>query len=170
MAPIDERPSKRARQACEPCRRKKSRYPGEKPTCSYCERLGQKCVYAGEAAEEGSDFAKNMEGRVSSIERKFEQLIDYITGSQQSPAEAGTSDTRNIPTYSPANFAPLLNQRAFTDDSQDLSAVQLYLTFCNSQPLPLFPQGISAKSLCNRDSELVHSIEALGLRFKATAS
>lgn len=51
-------------------------------------------------------------------------------------------------------------------DSQDLSAVQLYLTFCNSQPLPLFPQRISATSLCDRDLELVLSIEAVGLRFR----
>lgn len=58
--------------------------------------MGQKCVYAGEALEEGSDFAKNMvrfvrniamvkaysnfqEDRVSRIEGKLEQLIDYIT-------------------------------------------------------------------------------------------
>ncbi|KAJ5671765.1 hypothetical protein N7507_000892 [Penicillium longicatenatum] len=178
MAPIDERPSKRARQACEPCRRKKSRCPGEKPICSYCERLGQKCIYAGEAVEEGSDFAKNMEDRVSRIESKLEQLIDYITtrcfqlrsdlqsGSQQPLAEAGSSDTRDTPTYSPANFASFPTNRVFRDDSHDQSAVQLYLTFCNSQPLPLFPQGISATSLCGRDPELVLSIEALGLRFR----
>jgi hypothetical protein len=30
----------------------------------------------------------------------------------------------------------------------------------------LFPQGISATSLCGRDPELVLSIEALGLRFR----
>ncbi|ETN37423.1 uncharacterized protein HMPREF1541_08414, partial [Cyphellophora europaea CBS 101466] len=36
-----ERPLKRIRQACEPCRRKKSRCPGEKPVCSHCARLGQ---------------------------------------------------------------------------------------------------------------------------------
>lgn len=32
-------------------RRKKSKCPGERPTCSYCERLGQLCVY-----ESGSEF------------------------------------------------------------------------------------------------------------------
>lgn len=43
-------------------RRKKTRCPGEKPICSFCERLGQKCFYAGsaEAIDEGSEFAKNM--------------------------------------------------------------------------------------------------------------
>lgn len=47
--------------------RKKTRCPGEKPICSFCERLGQKCIYAGtEVVEEGSDFAKNMV-RISTI-------------------------------------------------------------------------------------------------------
>ncbi|KAJ6099042.1 hypothetical protein N7467_000577 [Penicillium canescens] len=37
--------TKRTRQACGPCRRKKARCPGEKPTCSLCHRLGQLCSY-----------------------------------------------------------------------------------------------------------------------------
>lgn len=37
--------ARRARQACEPCRRKKARCPGERPACSYCHRLGQRCFY-----------------------------------------------------------------------------------------------------------------------------
>ncbi|KAJ5084918.1 hypothetical protein NUU61_009497 [Penicillium alfredii] len=41
---------KRTRQACGPCRRKKARCPGEKPACSLCQRLGQRCVYGPQAA------------------------------------------------------------------------------------------------------------------------
>lgn len=43
-------------------RRKKTRCPGEKPICSFCERLHQKCVYTGSAEiiDEGSEFAKNI--------------------------------------------------------------------------------------------------------------
>ncbi|RMZ39678.1 fungal specific transcription factor [Aspergillus flavus] len=41
---------KRTRQACGPCRRKKARCPGEKPTCSLCQRLGQRCSYGPQAA------------------------------------------------------------------------------------------------------------------------
>lgn len=48
-------------------RRKKTRCPGEKPVCSFCERLRQKCVYTGsaetgsaETIDESSEFAKNM--------------------------------------------------------------------------------------------------------------
>ncbi|KAH8691352.1 fungal-specific transcription factor domain-containing protein [Talaromyces proteolyticus] len=42
----DEPLPKRARQACDNCRRKKTRCPGEKPACSFCIRLGQPCEYA----------------------------------------------------------------------------------------------------------------------------
>ncbi|CEI63477.1 unnamed protein product [Fusarium venenatum] len=34
------------RRACEPCRRKKSRCTGERPICSFCERLDLPCEYA----------------------------------------------------------------------------------------------------------------------------
>ncbi|KAJ5090964.1 hypothetical protein N7532_009648 [Penicillium argentinense] len=45
---------KRTRQACGPCslqtaRRKKARCPGEKPVCSLCQRLGQRCTYGAQA-------------------------------------------------------------------------------------------------------------------------
>ncbi|KIM93787.1 hypothetical protein OIDMADRAFT_106891 [Oidiodendron maius Zn] len=43
-----ERTPKRTRQACELCRRKKSKCPGEKPECSGCTRLGHECVYTCE--------------------------------------------------------------------------------------------------------------------------
>ncbi|KAF4968997.1 hypothetical protein FSARC_3651 [Fusarium sarcochroum] len=42
------RPSKRARQACRPCRRKKSKCSGEQPVCSTCARLGHTCTYGQE--------------------------------------------------------------------------------------------------------------------------
>ncbi|KAI7763273.1 hypothetical protein LZL87_012890 [Fusarium oxysporum] len=35
----------RSKQACEPCRKKKSKCTGERPTCSFCGRLNQLCTY-----------------------------------------------------------------------------------------------------------------------------
>ncbi|KAJ5823804.1 hypothetical protein N7447_006144 [Penicillium robsamsonii] len=43
---------KRTRQACGPCRRKKARCPGEKPSCSLCHRLGQRCSYGPQPSRE----------------------------------------------------------------------------------------------------------------------
>ncbi|KAI0160301.1 hypothetical protein GGR57DRAFT_457100 [Xylariaceae sp. FL1272] len=50
MTPPDERTNFRGRRrshhACIPCRRKKTRCPGERPACSSCSRLKQPCSYA----------------------------------------------------------------------------------------------------------------------------
>lgn len=57
-----ERVPKRTRQACDPCRRKKSKCSGDRPVCGTCGRLGHRCTYPTEyygpprqeAAAEGS--------------------------------------------------------------------------------------------------------------------
>ncbi|KAJ5313193.1 uncharacterized protein N7443_000077 [Penicillium atrosanguineum] len=41
----DTRLPKRTRQACDPCRRKKSKCSGERPICATCYRLGARCSY-----------------------------------------------------------------------------------------------------------------------------
>ncbi|KAJ5292959.1 uncharacterized protein N7443_008912 [Penicillium atrosanguineum] len=167
----DERPAKRTRQACETCRRKKTRCPGEKPICSFCERLGQKCVYAGsaEAIDEGSEFAKNMEDRVSRIESKLEHLIEYIAAGQRqsqptarSPMVSLHASEQNLPhpELSSGSHAPIQSPRP-----SDLALINLYRIFCNFQPLPLFPREGSYASLASRDPELVLAMEALGVRF-----
>ncbi|KAJ5089907.1 hypothetical protein N7532_008591 [Penicillium argentinense] len=154
----DGRPAKRARQACEPCRRKKTRCPGEKPICSFCERLGQKCVYTGsEAVEEGSDFAKNIEDRVSRIESKLEQLVEIVAIQESRYASSEASPeiamTRTFPLHEPPR-----------------SAIDLYFTFCNAQPILLFPKNINSNSFGRRDPELVLAMEALGLRFQGSGT
>ncbi|KAJ5295474.1 hypothetical protein N7508_010295 [Penicillium antarcticum] len=50
--------TKRTRQACCPCRRKKARCPGEKPTCSLCHRLGQRCSYEAQTASHARSRSK----------------------------------------------------------------------------------------------------------------
>ncbi|KAF4996211.1 hypothetical protein FDECE_12553 [Fusarium decemcellulare] len=42
----DQRPLKRTRQACDPCRRKKSKCSGERPVCATCDRLRTRCSYS----------------------------------------------------------------------------------------------------------------------------
>ncbi|KAF4962168.1 hypothetical protein FSARC_9742 [Fusarium sarcochroum] len=42
---MERRSVPRLRQACEGCRQKKTKCSGEKPMCSFCERLGQTCTY-----------------------------------------------------------------------------------------------------------------------------
>ncbi|KAJ5661979.1 transcriptional regulator family: Fungal Specific TF [Penicillium maclennaniae] len=156
----DERPAKRTRQACETCRL--IQFPG---------RLGQNCFYTGstDAVDEGSEFAKHMEDRVSRIESKLEQLIEYIAAGRRQPQPTGPSPMVSIhegeqplphPELSSRRHEPM--QHPF---SSDLSSIELYRIFCNFQPLPLFPREESSVSLAGRDPELVLAMEALGARF-----
>ncbi|KAJ6789827.1 hypothetical protein PWT90_04518 [Aphanocladium album] len=74
--------NRRVRQACEPCRRKKSRCPGERPVCSYCQRLGQHCVYnngGGDAEQGPSRHNRKMEYRIDSLEEKMDRLIERVS-------------------------------------------------------------------------------------------
>ncbi|KAJ5773224.1 transcriptional regulator family: Fungal Specific TF [Penicillium paradoxum] len=50
--------------------------------------------------------------------------------------------------------------------SSKVPDAELYLMFCNAQPLLLFPHRSSVASLKMRDPELLLAIEALGVRFK----
>lgn len=46
-----------------------------------------------------------------------------------------------------------------------LSVANLYLTYCESQPLPLFHRETFLASIGTRDPEVIYSILALGIRF-----
>ncbi|KAI9927103.1 hypothetical protein MW887_003486 [Aspergillus wentii] len=162
----DERPVKRARQACEPCRRKKTRCSGERPICSYCERLGQQCVYAtGDSGEEEVGFARQIGYRMSKIEDKLEDLMDCI-GRRSAPprAPSPTAPAPNLQPY-PISFQDASLAGTPSAHESDISAVQLYLTYCNAQPLLLFNERTSATSLETRDPEILFAVQALGMRF-----
>ncbi|KAL5341148.1 hypothetical protein BJX70DRAFT_76028 [Aspergillus crustosus] len=144
----EARPAKRVRQACEPCRRKKSRCPGEKPVCSFCERLGQNCVYAqGDGEMPAADIAK----RLMSVEDKLEELTRSLRNSSR-------------PQSTPEVSRPALVQTNLQQN--DLSTVaHLFLTCCNYQPLPLFHPDNFVETLESRDPELILAIHAISLRF-----
>ncbi|PLB53556.1 hypothetical protein P170DRAFT_435157 [Aspergillus steynii IBT 23096] len=92
---------RRARQACGPCRRKKARCPGEKPTCSLCQRLGQRCSYGSQAAsapgpatgsarrlEEPCDEGQP-EGASSQRLQRIERRLDEMAGILQESLSRG---------------------------------------------------------------------------------
>jgi hypothetical protein len=72
---------KRVLQACENCRRKKTRCPGEKPRCSNCTRLRQTCQYAGVDDEDDDPSpeakrTKTLEDRLAQLEEKLDRVLD----------------------------------------------------------------------------------------------
>ncbi|KAJ5322823.1 hypothetical protein N7452_011112 [Penicillium brevicompactum] len=88
---LAERPAKRVRQACEPCRRKKAKCPGEQPVCSLCARLRQQCLYAEERrrplpeeisrpTDSESRRSLALEDRLRSLEGKLGQVLTVLGG------------------------------------------------------------------------------------------
>ncbi|KAJ5832943.1 hypothetical protein N7474_001254 [Penicillium riverlandense] len=165
-----ERPAKRVRQACEPCRRKKAKCPGEQPVCSLCARLRQPCLYADErrrstAPEEISRSnapdargSYALDDRLRNMEGKLGQVLDMLgdKGAQitaQEPYLAGPEPSRS----SPSIVLPPLEEI--------LPVAELYLLYCDSQPLPLFHRGNFLASLQTREVEIIYTVLALSLRF-----
>ncbi|KAL4948478.1 hypothetical protein BDW69DRAFT_203513 [Aspergillus filifer] len=156
------RPAKRTRQACEQCRRKKSRCPGERPACSYCQRLGQVCEYAG---DEEPDYARKMEQRIEGIEGKLDALISTLSD-QRASATSLTPAPSRPETSTESNVTPIIWETPFRrDKSVAQTALQLFHTYCNYQPLPLFHHESFPATAGNRDPELLLAMQALGLPF-----
>ncbi|KAE8163821.1 putative Zn(II)2Cys6 transcription factor [Aspergillus tamarii] len=162
MSTDDYRPPKRARQACDPCRRKKSRCPGERPVCSYCDRLGQQCVYSdsGELGPGATEMARRLEN----VEGRLEELISSLRG-YSSSRQTMTPVTVQIESGSRDEHAG--DTRRDLDNQSSISrAAQLYLSFCNYQPLPLFDPEDFIETIATRDPELILAIKAISLRFE----
>lgn len=105
--------------------RKKSRCPGERPSCSYCDRLGQPCDYADEQDAGNGPTGRRMvnsqfphltdvrlpgsthwlipsqEDRISNLEGKLDQVLERllprspVTASQQRPSPVRTPTPRH---------------------------------------------------------------------------
>ncbi|KAH6696840.1 hypothetical protein F5X68DRAFT_257167 [Plectosphaerella plurivora] len=180
----DARYAKRARHACEPCRRKKSKCPGERPTCSYCERLGQECVYQDPSDivdPKQSKHNQAMESRMSNLEGKLDRLLQHLSPPEHpqpeaspcqviSPIPSGTAGdfgwNARPEASSPSSSALATGRRSSTASSNRLMDMgRLYLTWCHDQPITLFSQATFLQSLPSRAPELVLSLESLSLRF-----
>ncbi|KAF5980130.1 hypothetical protein FBULB1_5374 [Fusarium bulbicola] len=175
----DSRPTKRARQACEPCRRKKSKCPGEKPVCSYCERLGQMCVYEsgsdGQGQRARSD--RSLELRMETLEEKLDSFIDrldpVINDSRRRSAsqQEGGHTPRSMVGHDELPYTSEIIDPGQASGPSSLveprsdELATLYLTWLHRQPLVLFNAGTFAESLPSRETELILALQALCLRF-----
>lgn len=171
--------TKRTRQACEPCRRKKSRCPGEKPECSYCQRLGQQCVYKLVSSGSGSDpteaqvrHNRKLEHRLGNLEGQMSRLIQQLSPENLNIRQASApSDQLPSPQASRLSDAgpsreieSIPSSGTFTDDELNEMG-RTYLTWCHGQPITLFDEASFLMSLKSRDPELLCAIGALTERF-----
>ncbi|CAG8017984.1 unnamed protein product [Penicillium nalgiovense] len=86
--------------------------------------------------------------------------MEYITrpASNHTPSPVGPENTPRVPELPPPETSSIFGSSGVPD-------AEFYLTFCNAQPLLLFPHRSSLVSLGKRDPELLLAIEALGVRF-----
>ncbi|KAH7418587.1 fungal-specific transcription factor domain-containing protein [Cadophora sp. MPI-SDFR-AT-0126] len=166
-----ERPTKRIRQACEPCRRKKSRCPGEKPICSHCARLQQNCYYADERPEhERTSITPSPqvagirpEDRLKFLENQLSEVLANQASMSRSTS-VQVSDTPRTAAHRP-HPSRRLSDPILPAWDIILGAAETYLEYCDCQPLPLFQRSSFIRTLKNRTPEVLLSILAIALRF-----
>ncbi|KAL5092942.1 hypothetical protein Trisim1_012421 [Trichoderma cf. simile WF8] len=110
------KPRGRTRRACDNCRKKKVRCPGDYPACSLCQRQRQKCIYDNLTAprsypQEGGPSMIDLTQRISRIESLLTGQTDFsrpssliqslqpptnITDPRQSISTAPTADSNNM--------------------------------------------------------------------------
>ncbi|KAK6213463.1 c6 transcription factor [Colletotrichum tabaci] len=130
--------------------RKKSRCPGERPTCSFCERLGQRCVYntPGEVPDTQQQTRRNsdMESRLASLEHKMDRLIEHLIPKpqpleQSAPTHQVSSEKRAAPPADPgpdSNAGPVpRSPRCVTGPARDTITRERHTTSTDPQDSPL---------------------------------
>ncbi|KAG9247064.1 putative C6 transcription factor [Calycina marina] len=172
-----ERPAKRIRQACEPCRRKKSRCPGEQPVCSHCARLKQTCYFAEEPRRrDGSSVPEkrhvsppttnSLEERLRTMEAKLAELADQSP--MRSISRVSGSATPQLQNISASRYRSQTRSMSRLPPPEVIySAAETYLLYCDCQPLPLFHRQSFMQTIERRDPELLFAILALTLRFSS---
>ncbi|OJK02251.1 hypothetical protein ASPACDRAFT_58597 [Aspergillus aculeatus ATCC 16872] len=135
-------PRPRAKQACLPCRRKKSKCPGQRPVCAHCARLRQPCSYDDRRAV-GLSLPKRQ-----------------VISQELSDAQTSLSINR-----APATPELPLTRLALPPWVQVSEIAQLYLQWVESQPFPLFHHDTFLSTLQTRDMGLVYALLAVAGRF-----
>ncbi|KAH7086447.1 hypothetical protein FB567DRAFT_71379 [Paraphoma chrysanthemicola] len=185
--------NKRARQACDNCRRKKSKCTGERPECSCCVRLRQKCVYiahtrtrersteprngTGDVPQEAGTIDSN---RLNAIETMLTQLAAAIDLQQPAGQAASSSlddrsDASQIEGNSPGpaiQNSPISPspyeciQAARLPDAIVSEGIALYFSnFCN-QPCPIlaYSQSLESRKEESYPPMMLYAMLALSLR------
>ncbi|KAH8890453.1 hypothetical protein GQ53DRAFT_721685 [Thozetella sp. PMI_491] len=176
-----ERPAKRTRQACKPCRRKKSKCNGEKPSCSLCRRLRQECYYAPDAQimdiEEPDEPGPRT--RMESLENTLAEVLNSLKGGgHQTQPSVRSSEGRQpscpddvsirppspVPAPRHSSSTQLLTT-ALPPWEVMLILADDYLRYCDCQPLPVFYRETFCSTFPDRDPEVVYSVLALTMRY-----
>ncbi|KAF7122712.1 hypothetical protein CNMCM5793_000822 [Aspergillus hiratsukae] len=168
--------------------RKKAKCPGEQPVCSLCARLRQRCAYAGErrrslphtTPDESASvtaftaldapevrITRTLEERLGNLEAKMGEVLDALErNSSRAEQQRTTASSLRPNTMSgPITSSVISPITPLPTWEKVLAVAELYLLYCESQPLPLFHRNSFISSLSTRDPEILYAILALSLRF-----
>ncbi|KAB8208572.1 hypothetical protein BDV34DRAFT_189838 [Aspergillus parasiticus] len=178
----------RSRQACEPCRRKKSKCTAERPVCSFCQRLNLQCVYLPREQAKLDGHAnrvtktKSSEDRFRTLESQVNDIY-HILNSLSNRNDAATLEASTARSGEPredlSTEVPNMLPRVGRSDSNPCFApshleppvevlnhfVEVYRTRIHFQPLPLFNLEGLRDRLATSPRFLLHSFLALSLNF-----
>ncbi|KAE8130929.1 hypothetical protein BDV38DRAFT_290947 [Aspergillus pseudotamarii] len=178
----------RSRQACEPCRRKKSKCTAERPVCSFCERLNVQCVYLpreqaksdGQASrvtksKSSKDRFRTLESQVNDIYHILNSLSNRNDAATPEASTARSGEPREDPSTEVPNMLPRVgssnNRPCFAQSYLEPPVevlghfMEVYRTRIHFQPLPLFNLEGLRDRLANSPRFLLHSFLALSLNF-----
>ncbi|KAH6867512.1 fungal-specific transcription factor domain-containing protein [Thelonectria olida] len=90
------RKRKRTAHACEPCRQRKSRCDGSRPTCDLCDEQGAECYYRDSLAMPAVAVDRQPLARLETRLRDMEQMLHrLVPGSSQGSILSPTPSVRN---------------------------------------------------------------------------
>ncbi|KAM5360534.1 hypothetical protein ACJA88_014805 [Fusarium oxysporum] len=185
----------RSRQACEPCRARKTKCTAERPACSCCTRIGRTCRYRSRVARPSNASNKKAK-KATSLRDKFQDLESQVQNiydllqnapndgsalpsqapepeqesiieSAEAQQDVFDADEVNIPDQDPS----IPSTFAPIDPDVPLEAladvVDIYCRMIHLQPLPLFRPNELLDYLRSSTRHLLYSFLALGLSLKA---
>ncbi|WXC60069.1 hypothetical protein SNK03_005923 [Fusarium graminearum] len=151
---------KRIPQACLNCRRKKVRCTGEKPTCGFCARLSQRCLYVedrrnlkrpssalstgdeeviGASMHTITERFAILENQISTLQSTIEKLLPLVEN-RSAESTRRSLDQVNTPATAILQTPSTIQSQA--SDRPQLQALiyaaDIYFCFCHSQPYSLF--------------------------------
>ncbi|SCN82449.1 uncharacterized protein FFB20_06785 [Fusarium fujikuroi] len=178
--------TRQSRRACEPCRRKKSKCTGERPICSFCQRLQLPCKYAARGSSSQDSTAKaqkvqkkSTKDRVQVLESQIASLSELL-GSRKNGEAQGSGPSQPLRLTTSPDGNPFLTEQADPNEQQTVSFseaqsyppkdvlihfLQVYSQKVHLQPLPLFDLPTLGERLNDAPQYFLYSFLALMLEF-----
>ncbi|ETN41298.1 uncharacterized protein HMPREF1541_03233 [Cyphellophora europaea CBS 101466] len=116
-----ERPSKRARIACNPCKQKKQKCDGDRPACGNCTKTGRECTVEDPSTRRNlpPNYVELLEARIAQLEGLLRETHPQI-GVDHMVVESSRPETANTPQSSSLADAEPVSVNGRSSSSQQV--------------------------------------------------